>query len=372
MTQKSVWRRNVAFLGLAMVGALGCGADDGGVAGGQSKGGGQAGGNSSGAGGVGFEVPGSGFGDGGVLQPAPGTGQDPERVCGLETISLERVPAELLLVLDRSTSMVTDRLATGQTHWQVLTTAVETALRNTQQGVLWGLKTFPTGIGCDVRPGVDHEPAMNNQAAISATVRSATPGTRNGTPTTAAMRAAQQQLATRTSANPKYILLATDGEPTCLNGNPSSRALDRTAAVMAVADAASAGFHTFVVGIAAQRQSGEALATLNAMAEAGREARAGDNKFFSVTSEAELTDALGAIAGQVGSCSFTLSQSPPSPEDVAVRVDGNRVVRSDDEGWKYGPGQRSIELTGSFCERAKAGAFKDVKITFGCPGMVIL
>jgi hypothetical protein len=324
-----------------------------------------------------FDFPSAGS-DGGLL-PGSGTnsgrdpGADPEKICGLETIPLERLPAELLLVLDRSSSMVRDRLSNNQSHWQVTTEAVDTAVQNTQGGVLWGLKMFPSRTGCGVRDGVEQDVALNNHGPINMAVRGATPPQNaNGTPTTDAMKAATAYLAARTTPNPKYILLATDGEPTCLNGNANVSALDTPAALQSISDAAAAGFHTFVVGIAAQRQEGRALATLNDMAEAGKQPRAGDTKFYSVSSQDELSTALRAIAGQVGSCAFNLSKAPPSPDDVAVDVDGKRVIRSATDGWQYGPNGTSIILNGPLCDKARAGELKDVRITLGCPGMVLL
>ncbi|MCG5053564.1 MAG: VWA domain-containing protein [Myxococcales bacterium] len=332
---------------------------------------------SDGRGGVpGFQLPGTG----GLKEtPTSGNGNgngDPqsgdEKTCGFDTVPLERLPAELLLVLDRSTSMITDQLNTGETHWDVLTRAVSGVLQETQAGVHWGLKTFPTTIGCTVRDGVEHDLAANNGTAIAGTISQSRPSNQNGTPTTEAMKAATAYLQGRTTPNPKFILLATDGEPTCLNGQPTRNALDTTATLASITAAAQAGFNTFVVGIAAQRPGGRAGDTLNQMAEAGKEPRVGaDTKYYSVTSEAELKAALGAIAGQVGSCIFPLSKTPPSADDVAVDIDGKRISRSNTDGWEYGPNQRSIVLNGALCDKAKAGTFKNVKITFGCPGVVI-
>src|SRR5438094_173159 len=66
------------------------------------------------------------------------------------------------------------------------------------------------------------------------------------TPTTAAIDAAVNYLsgAIDSDGHPKYILLATDGEPNCGSG-----ADDNAAAEQAVANAATKGIHTFVVGI---------------------------------------------------------------------------------------------------------------------------
>jgi len=267
--------------------------------------------------------------------------------------------------------MITEMGAGGQTNWTILTKSVDSTIKSTQAGVLWGLKTFPTTTGCNVRAGVEHDVLINNYTLISGTIMQARPGNSNGTPTTLAMTSATAYLKGHATTNPKYILLATDGEPTCFNGNGSREATDIPAAVASVEAAAKAGFHTFVVGIAPQRQSGRALDTLNKMAVAGAEPRMGDTKFFSVTSEAELTAALGAIAGQIGSCSFNLSKMPPSPDDVAVDIDGKRIAQSPVNGWQYNATKTAIVLSGALCDDAKTGKLKSVKITFGCPGVVI-
>jgi hypothetical protein len=364
------------FKALAAMGVLGgvlagCGAS-------QSDGSGNGNGDGGANSGPGFEVPGAG--DAGLLPPPGGggasgsaggpTGTD-QKNCGLVTVPLERLPAELLLVLDRSTSMITEMGAGGQTNWTILTKSVDTTIKNTQAGVLWGLKTFPTTSGCTVRPGVEHDVLINNYTPISGTIMQGRPGNSNGTPTTLAMNAATAYLKGHATPNPKYLLLATDGEPTCFNGNASREATDIPGAVASIDAAAKAGFPTFVVGVAPQRQSGRALDTLNKMAVAGGQPRAGDTKFFSVTSEAELTAALGAIAGQIGSCSFNLSKMPPSPDDVAVDIDGKRIAQSPVSGWQYNATKTAIVLGGVLCDDAKAGKLKSVKITFGCPGMVI-
>ena len=82
------------------------------------------------------------------------------------------------------------------------------------------------------------------------------------------------------------------------------------------------------------------------MAVAGEEARTGDTKCFGATSEFELTAALGAIAGQVATCSFALSKVPPSPDDVAVDIDGARIAQSPVAGWQYNATNTAIVLHG--------------------------
>jgi hypothetical protein len=194
---------------------------------------------------------------------------------------------------------------------------------------------------------------------------------RNGaTPTRGAVESATAYLKTVTSPNPKFILLATDGQPNCLNGSASQDATDEPGAVNAVRAAAAAGFPVFVMGIA---MNGQATSVLNDMAIAGGRPRAGDVKHYPATSREELVAAMSAIAGQVVSCSLRLNAALPSPADTAVDADGMRVPRdpTHQNGWDYGDGNTSVQVYGSWCDRLKDGTIKNVDITFGCPGMAI-
>jgi hypothetical protein len=187
------------------------------------------------------------------------------------------------------------------------------------------------------------------------------------TPTRVAVQKAAQFMTSRTSSNPKYLLLATDGLPNCLGGKRD--AADASGAVQAIADAASRGVKTFVVGIATAKDTSHA--TLNLMAEAGQVPRKDPTRYYPVASRDEFVSVLETIAGQIASCTFALDRAPPSPDDVAVDADGMRVSRDAATGWSYGPQMKSVVLSGSWCDRLNSGAVKNVQITFGCPGVLI-
>jgi hypothetical protein len=76
------------------------------------------------------------------------------------------------------------------------------------------------------------------------------------------------------------------------------------------------------------------------MATAGGVPRAAVPPYYPVANRRSLVDALGQIAKTVASCTFPLDKAPPSPDDVAVNVDGMRVMRdpAQTNGWNYGPG----------------------------------
>ena len=72
--------------------------------------------------------------------------------CGLQNFDVERKPAEILLLLDRSKSMIEDTTSDGVTlKWNAVLPALKQVIMDTDAAVSWGLKTFPEGDGQRVR-----------------------------------------------------------------------------------------------------------------------------------------------------------------------------------------------------------------------------
>lgn len=116
------------------------------------------------------------------------------------------------------------------------------------------------------------------------------------------------------------------------------------------------------------------ITTLNNMAEAGGKARS-DNpvgtKFYLANTQTELVAALGAITGQVVSCTFDFEKQPPDPTNIAVKVNG--VAAPEDaskaDGWAYTSADHmGVELFGSWCQQVKDATENKVDIIFGCKG----
>jgi hypothetical protein len=359
--------------------ALGCGnpqvsnsGGNGNGAGGSGNGsGGSSGsgrGGSNGGGGSGVGVPGFELPDASNKPSQPGN--TPDASCGFQDYMLERRPAELLLVLDRSGSMrQPPDFMTLTSKWDETVPAVNETIMKTEAAVSWGMKMFPAGqIECATTDGVDVPIAPNNAAMILAAIGGTTP-LGNGTPTRQAIQKAVAHLKATPTNTPRYILLATDGEPNCAD-DMTDGLEDANGAVEAVRVAAAEGFKTFVIGIATQLSN--ANMTLNRMAEAGGEPRMGDPRYYPVANRQELVTTLGLITGKVADCVFPLSKLPPSPSDVAVDVNGMRVTRDQTKmnGWDYTANNMAIQIHGPACEAIK-NANAQVKITFGCPGVEI-
>ena len=336
---------------------------------GGSSGSGQGSGGSNGSGGSGVGMPG-GFDLPDASSQPPPASNTPDASCGFQNYMLERRPAELLLVLDRSGSMrEPPNFMTLTSKWDETVPALNETIMKTDATVSWGMKMFPAGlIACSTTDGVDVPIAANNAAMMLASIAGTTPSG-NGTPTRYAMQKAIAHLKATPTNTPRYILLATDGEPNCADGL-TNQLVDPDGAIEAVRMAAAEGFKTFVIGIATM--FGDANMTLNRMAEAGGEPRMGDPRYYPVASRAELVNALSLITGKVADCVFPLDKLPPSPNDVAVDVNGMRVTRDQTKmnGWDYTANNMAIQIHGPACEAIKT-ANAQVKITFGCPGVLI-
>ena len=252
--------------------------------------------------------------------------------------------------------------------WEETTAAVTDVLRQTDGSIHWGLKNFPTPSGCKVEPGIEVPIGPMSAAVVDAIATTLPSMGASGTPTGLAMQAATGYLRTRATINPKYVVLATDGEPACYG---MDEVLYRLAAVDAIAAANAAGFPTFVIGIATAGTDADII--LNAMARAGGRPRVGDPAYYPVASKQSLVEALGQITRVVATCDFPLTSTPPSPNDVAVNVDGTRVLRDPTRmnGWEYSPDGKVVVLHGAICDLIKAGKAKDVDIIFGCPNVPI-
>src|SRR5512145_1198878 len=130
--------------------------------------------------------------------------------CGASSIKLDKKPADLLLVLDRSSSMTramdsSDACAANATdcaqRWATMTSSLDTVLASSSTDVHWGLKFFtsPASSGrttgrCTVNAGVEVGVAPNNAAAIQTQISQA--GTASSTPTRLAVEAAVAYLKT--------------------------------------------------------------------------------------------------------------------------------------------------------------------------------
>jgi hypothetical protein len=281
-----------------------------------------------------------------------------------------------LIVQDKSASMTQDSNGNpcpngcvGGSKWTQVSSAMNTVVGMTDTTINWGLTFFPDNATCGVSSSVVVPVAAGRSAAINAAFMSYAPA--GATPTRVAIQNAVTYMQSLAGSNPKFLLLATDGLPSCMTGNPQTGADDSPAAIQAVADALTAGYPTFVVGI------GDTMgaATLNSLAMAGGRPQMGAaTSYYQASNTADLVTALDAIAGAAGSsasCVFDLGTPTDSrATNAAIDVFGDATQIPQDpthaNGWDYSVGTSQITFYGAPCQSIKAGTIKTVSITYIC------
>ena len=295
--------------------------------------------------------------------------------CAAVTQGAMAQPPDILILQDRSGSMdwsadaMCMRNCGANSRWSQVTAALNQVVTQTDTMVNWGLKFFGSNNTCAVTATPDVAVGPMNGPAIVAAIGRTTTG--SPTPTRLGVAAGAAYMATLTDTNPKYMLLATDGEPTCNPDLPASmmNASDAMGAEQAVSDALNMGFKTFVVGI------GDTMGatTLDQMAINGGVPQTGaTTSFYQVTDTASLVAALQTILGRVGSCQFNIGSAPntsTSVDFIDVFGDGKPIPRDQThtDGWDYTNMEHTvIEIYGPRCDAVKGGTTTSVTVTFRC------
>jgi hypothetical protein len=390
----------------AVLFAAGCGFKNAGTSGAGASGGSAAGGNAGGAAGnTGGSGGVAGGGRGGGTPPIiivldGGTNDGARPTCGEKTKTAAKLPPDVLIVLDRSGSMNEsyNGMSCGaggmggrgggmtncgpDSKWAKVVPAITQVVSETETEVNWGLKFFPqvtAGAGmdaCAVNNLAEVPIAPGNGAAIQTAIMTSTQANGgvvtgyNGTPTRNAANGAVGYMQSLTDANPKFILLATDGAPTCAEAGTTNAS---PGAIAAVEAAKTAGFSTFVVGIATANST-DADATLSGMATAGGLARAATPTYYPVTNADDLAAAIRTLVGVAATCTFQVGPTPTDDGSTAldkidVFGDGAPILRdpTHTNGYDYKDAtMQQIEVHGPLCDQIKSGAIKDVTVTFIC------
>jgi hypothetical protein len=322
-------------------------------------------GNGGGGGGGGGSAGGGGGGGGGGGSAGGGGGGGGGNNCGTQNFMLMKGGSpDLLIIQDRSGSMDMDASGGGSkpSKWTSMTMALNQVVSSVTT-VDWGLQLFPDPAAldtCAVAAMPQVPVAANNAMSIATTLAKPASQPGGGTPTSDAIDAGVAYLQGLTDGHTHYIVLATDGEPSCFSSPSLS--------VKAVKNAVAAGIKTVVIGIGSDVSSSQ---TLSDMADAGGmpNTTAGQKSYYEVTTTADLVNALNKIATQVVSCSFALQQVPNNPDLVEIQGNGMTIPRDKTHmnGWDYGPGNMSINFYGTACDGLQKGTITNVAAVYGCP-----
>lgn len=314
-----------------------------------------------------------------------------ETLCEVVRLTTDPQTPQMMIVLDRSSSM----LQGDVNRWDPSVSAVRRLTKELESRIDFGLTLFPdpknqvlneTLIALDrceassddidacVQEALDlagdalNDPACSpgpvsipadaeNGARIAKVLQTTTP--LGGTPTSETLKGLLRTFATGVVdvdevEVPKYILLVTDGQPTCPVGEGSfTTVADVQDSNEAIEALAAADVSTYVIGYDTSGAGNEALAeVLDGFAQRGA---TGDTRHRPVEDEISLLRELQRIAGEIVTCSLVLEKKPASPEFVLVTLDGEQLNLNAPDGWSL-VDDTVVQLNGASCETFRTGA----------------
>jgi len=337
---------------------------------------------------------GAGRGDGGDDRPSAADAPNGAGMLMCRTdaaINLDPSDVDVLILFDASESM---GIGFGSgTRYSVVADVLSQLVDDYQGRIRFGLAQFPgadrlcsgsTVTGCCAgTPSVGV--ALNNGAAVQAALNQMLPLAGN-TPTASALRQAQVYFDGLTDkVGQRYVLLATDGLPSCtLAGTLSSQQPDDSGvvsdacqdAVAQVQALAGDKIHVLVLAVGAELTddpSGEPNC-LDQMARAGGMPQSSFGRgYYSAASPAALQSTLEQIFGGVEktSCLLELNPPPRSNEPVAVYLDGQQIPYNSDNGWDFDPvgdadAESRVRIVGEYCDQIQQFRYSKIQAKFGC------
>jgi hypothetical protein len=275
--------------------------------------------------------------------------------CGGMQFALQRVPPNVMLVLDRSGSM-SEAIGAGSTtsKWTDLSMAIQSVVQGYDSQVRLGASLFSGDGNCGA--GTLTLAAPTNGANILSQVNGSSPG--GNTPTAVTLDKIIQQGMLNDSTRDNVVVLATDGEPNCGDTDVTSRIntlYNQTPSVK-----------TYVIGVGDATASDPTL--LDAWAVAGHTARVGAaTQYYQANSPQDLKNAFDQIVAGVVSCKFKLQSAAPDPTQLYVWLNGQKVALDAQNGFSYDASGPSVSLNGAACDQLKASPNDKVQVVYGCP-----
>jgi hypothetical protein len=333
--------------------------------------------------------------------------------CGVTSVEATFSAANVLLVIDKSSSMADQPEGFELKKWDALKAALAPALDAVREEMSFGLLLYPFSQQseipldcfegcCQVPQGsaaieVGIAPGTDNASKVMAALDAAAPG--GGTPTAAALDAALAYFTTGDGKDLKgdrFVLLATDGGPNCGEGSTSCTAdhctpnldglcpadqgnccrgegsycLDDAAVLQKIRALADASVPTFVIGIPGTESYAEYL---EAFATAGGVPNPKQHPaYYAVSARGGvegLTRTFRDITTHlVRSCEVDLGTGAPDQRLVNVAVDCDIVPSQAGAGWDIADdAPTTLVLAGDTCNRVKREGARRIDVVYGCP-----
>lgn len=291
--------------------------------------------------------------------------------------SYASVPPAVMLLIDRSTSMSFD--FGDDTRWNVLREAIvapdQGLLASLDERARIGLMLytgeggFDNPLGCPIITRVDAQ--FGNIEGVRAAYLAAEPARRGDTPTGESIERATLELGRLESAAPKYILLATDGEPdTCAQPKPQAGMPEALAAAQR---AFSQGIRVYTVGVSEGIGTDRVQQMANAGAGKdpsliyGRDPDA-EEPLFANDDPRQLATQLSGIIGDARTCTIELGAPIGSASSLDGRLilDGRVLEHDASDGWTF-LDDDTLSIEGAACDRI-LGDGQSLEVRFPCEG----
>lgn len=331
--------------------------------------------------------------------------------CVTSTDTVAALPSVLELVVDTSGSMdwppgwapqsPDDSKPPGATKWEITRDALRSAAAALPADMALGVNFYPNvqqeGDTClldavalpirllgdpDSEARADFEAALDEVVPVGAT------------PTHGAYRFGLEQLTSSALPGNRFLLLITDGTPTCTidcECTEDNEPVDPQPLLDEAELALSDGVRTFVIGSPGSEETRQVLSQLASVGGTAKDdcADAGPNYcHFDMTTQPDLADALAGaldeITKSLRSCEYPVPEPPQGqtldPDRVNVLytpgAGTTRTVGRDpsadecNEGWQYSADGEHIVLCGELCQQVQSDPDDKVEVLFGCETVI--
>lgn len=299
------------------------------------------------------------------------------------------LPVNVLVLFDRSSSMT--RAISTSTRFEIASNFLANLVGTYSTKVRWGYADFPGENGCSEWPipgccvsGPSIGLSATNAEAVQLAIRMATPRT-GSSPLALALELTRQYYeALEDDGSARFVLLATDGDPSCtLTSELSPSVVNSSAgnllpspcydALASITRLVSQGVRVIVLSVGPEESENPdgRLGCLDFLAKNGNTSIAPDTpSYFTISTsdqiEQVIEQALGA--GDRPSCTFDLVDRPSTLEGAQVVIDGEEIPYGSEDGWILASTGRPVQLQilGEACERIRHFQVQSLEMRYAC------